>query len=65
VTRFAFVDADKARFPVTLLCWLLHVSRAGYYAWATRAPSARVAADEVLTAQSRRSSPRTGGFTGP
>ena len=51
MTRFAFVDAEKARFPVTALCRLLHVSRAGYYAWATRAPSARAVADQVLTAQ--------------
>ena len=51
MTRFAFVDAEKARYSVTSLCRLLKVSRSGYYAWATRAPSARAVADEVLTSQ--------------
>jgi putative transposase len=51
VTRFAFVDAEKARYPVTSLCRLLKVSRAGYYAWATRPASARSVTDEVLTTQ--------------
>ena len=49
MTRFAFVDAEKALFPVTTLCRLLRVSRSGYYAWARRAPSARTVADQVLT----------------
>ena len=53
MTRFAFVDAEKARYPVASLCRLLKVSRAGYYAWATRPPSARAVADEVLTTQIR------------
>jgi hypothetical protein len=51
VTRFAFVEAEKALFPVVALCQLLTVSRSGYYTWATRAPSARAVADEVLTTQ--------------
>jgi putative transposase len=51
VTRFAFVDREKALYPVNLLCRLLTVSRSGYYAWASRAPSKRALADEVLTEQ--------------
>jgi hypothetical protein len=30
--RFAFIAADKAAFPVRLLCRTLQVSRAGFYA---------------------------------
>jgi putative transposase len=51
VTRFAFVDREKALYPVAVLCRLLMVSRAGYYAWAARPPSKREVADSVLTAQ--------------
>jgi putative transposase len=52
VTRFAFVDAQKAHHDVRTLCRLLGVSRSGYYAWAKgRAASARAVADEVLAEQ--------------
>ena len=36
-----------------ILCRALRVSRSGYYAWAQRAPSARVVTDSRLTAQLR------------
>jgi putative transposase len=53
VSRFAFVDREKARYPVNLLCALLRVSRSGYCAWAGRGPSKRKLADEVLAEQIR------------
>jgi putative transposase len=53
VSRFAFVDRERARYPVNLLCALLRVSRSGYYAWAGRGPSTRRLADEVLAEQIR------------
>lgn len=53
MTRFAFVDREKALYDVTVLCRLLRVSRSGFYAWARRAPSARAVADAVLTEQIR------------
>ena len=37
--RFRFVDAEKARYPISLLCRCLAVSRSGYYAWRTRSAS--------------------------
>ena len=39
--RFAFIDAQKARFSVTLLCRTLDVSGSGYHAWRRRPPSRR------------------------
>jgi putative transposase len=54
VSRFRFVDAEKATYPVTVLCRLVGVSRTGYYAWAKRSPSRRAATDAVLTEEIRR-----------
>jgi len=39
--RFRFIDAEKASYPVAILCRCLGVSRAGYYAWRSREPSDR------------------------
>jgi putative transposase len=49
--RFAFVDARREEFPVTLMCETLDVSRAGYYAWRDRPAGAREARRIGLTAQ--------------
>lgn len=46
--RFAFIAVEKADFPVRLLCRVLGVSRAGFYAWHTREPSSHAQADERL-----------------
>jgi transposase InsO family protein len=46
--KFAFIDAEKAFWPVLVLCVVLGVSRAGYYAWKARGPSARAKADADL-----------------
>lgn len=53
MSRFHFIARERALYPVNLLCRLLGVSRSGFYAWATRPPSARAVADEVLTEQIR------------
>jgi putative transposase len=49
--KFAFVHVEKALFPVLVLCAVLQVSRAGYYAWARRPKPARAKADEKLSAE--------------
>ena len=53
--RFAFIDVEKAQFPVGLLCELLEVSRSGYYAWKGRPEPARVQADAALLAEIKTS----------
>jgi putative transposase len=56
--KFAFIqsmDADerrkprRQRIPVSLMCEVLDVSRAGYYAWLKRPPAPRVDSDAELT----------------
>ncbi len=49
MSRFRFVDAEKARFPVSLLCRMVGVSKSGYYAWRGRPPSRRSRQDATLT----------------
>lgn len=46
--KFAFIEAEKAHHDVALLCRTLGVSRQGYYAWCTRAPSPRSQQDAQL-----------------
>lgn len=53
MSRFHFIDQERASYPVNLLCRLLKVSRSGFYAWRGRPPAARQVADEVLTEQIR------------
>jgi len=46
--KFALIHAEKAHFPIAALCRLLGVTRQGYYAFARRSPSARLANDKAL-----------------
>jgi transposase InsO family protein len=46
--RFAFIDSEKAAYPLRLLCRVLRVSKSGYYAWLRRDPSVRALEDEKL-----------------
>jgi putative transposase len=39
--RFEFIHAEKALYPLTVLCAVLSVSRSGYYRWMHRKPSMR------------------------
>src|SRR3954468_23397234 len=50
---FRLIDAKKAQHPVSLLCAVLGVSRAGYYAWRQRPVSARRRRDIELLDQIR------------
>jgi putative transposase len=48
VSCFRFIAAEKANYPVSLLCRMLGVSRSGFHAWAGRAPSERSLVDARL-----------------
>ena len=46
---FRFIEAQRASYPVSLLCRVLKVSRSGYYDWKDRLPSRRAREDADLT----------------
>jgi len=63
--RFGFIDAEKANYPVELLCRVLGVSKQGYYAWRKRPPSTRAhkdAADAALIREAHRQSSSRSGY---
>jgi putative transposase len=49
--RFVFIHAERANYPLTILCRVLEVSRSGYHAWVRREPSKRKVADARLAAE--------------
>jgi transposase InsO family protein len=62
--KFPFIDAEKAHYPITMLCRVLRVSRAGFYAWFGRPPSARAVEDARLTVLVREAHKRGRKFYG-
>jgi putative transposase len=52
--KFAFIQAEKAQFPVAALCRILGVTRQGYYAFASRSPSARTCHEAELRTRIRQ-----------
>lgn len=53
MSRYRFIVAHQASYPITLLCRTLGGARSGYYAWLHCGNSARQQADLVLTEQIR------------
>lgn len=52
---FGFIAKHRGIWPLTWMCDALGVSRSGFFAWATRPPSARARRDEVIGAKVRQS----------
>jgi putative transposase len=46
---YDLIEAEKANFPVNLMCRVLELSKSGYYAWRGRDPSKRDQENEVLS----------------
>ena len=53
--RFAFIAKHRGIWPVSWMCGALGVSRSGFHAWLTRAPSQRARDDEMIGARVRAS----------
>jgi putative transposase len=48
--KFAFIDAEKAMFPIVKMCTWLEISTSGYYEWRNRPASATAQRRRRLTA---------------
>jgi putative transposase len=64
VSCYRLIDQEKAHHAVSRLARVLGVARAGYYAWASRRPSARAVADAALLDQIRDIHARSRGTYG-
>jgi putative transposase len=61
---FRLIEAERASFPVPLMCRMLGVSRSGYYDWRGRAPSRRKKTDASLTERIKEIHQRSRGTYG-
>ncbi|MHC4048044.1 IS3 family transposase, partial [Bradyrhizobium sp. 23AC] len=52
--RFRFIEDHRDAYPVRLMCAVLEVSPAGYYAWRDRPVSERTKSNAVLLAEIRQ-----------
>ena len=51
--RFEFIHAEKANYPIRILCRVLQVSSSGYYRWRHAEPSERSNQDQRLNVEIR------------
>jgi len=49
--KFAFIDVEKAQWPIGVQCDVLGVSRSGYYAWKGRPEAERATEDAELVVE--------------
>jgi len=52
--RFRFIEDRRADYPVRIMCEVLEVSPAGYYAWRSRPESRRAADNRELVDDIKR-----------
>lgn len=62
--KYACITRHQGAFPVRLMCRVLAVAPAGYYAWRRRTPSAHAQADAALGAQVRAAHQQSRGTYG-
>lgn len=53
MTHFEFIEAEKAKFPIAILCETLGIARSGFYAWRSRGPSKAASSDARLAIEIR------------
>jgi putative transposase len=51
VSTYRIISAERASFPVSVMCEVRGVSRSGYHGWESRAPSDRALSDAWLTSR--------------
>ncbi len=61
---FRFIEDHRDAYPVRLMCAVLGVSAAGYYAWRERPASARATTNTALLASIRQVHQDSGGRYG-
>lgn len=54
MSRYRWIAAERANYPVRRLCAVLAVSASGFYAWLKRGPSRRAQANAALSARIRQ-----------
>ena len=62
--KFAFIEAEKARWPIEVQCDVLGVSSSGFFAWRQRPSSARSKSDAQLGVEIRVEHKRSSGRYG-
>ena len=53
VALYAFIEAEKANYPIQVLCEVLEVPRASFYAWRNAKPGPRKQEEQKLRVQLR------------
>jgi putative transposase len=61
---FSFIAAEKANYPVAVMCRVFGVSRTGFHNWERRAPSDRALQDAWLTDKIKQIHEDSGGVYG-
>ncbi len=51
MSAYRIISAERASFPVSVMCEVLGVSRSGYHGWERRVPSDRALSDAWLTSR--------------
>jgi putative transposase len=64
VSAYRLIEAEKASYPVSVLCRVLKLSRSSYYDWKDRPPSKRDQENAVLTEKIREVHDRSRGTYG-